>query len=325
MRKTYPALLVALVAGSTIGPPDAEPPTPAPVTSEAAGPTTTPPSPTTASFPVTVLAANGAVEIPTLPERIVSLSATHTEVLFAIGAGDQVVAVDLFSDFPPEARERQQIDAFQLNVEAVAVLDPDLVVLAFDPGEAVTAFQALEIPALLFDAPADLEAAYAQWEVLGAATGHVAEAAEAVAEVQHRIDQAVASVPAPEEPITYYHELDPSYFTVTSSTFVGRVYGLFGLESIADGADPDGTGFPQLSGEAIVAADPDVIFLADTLCCGQSPETVAARPGWDTLTAVREGRVVPLGDDVASRWGPRLADLAEVVAAAVIQQSVPVR
>jgi iron complex transport system substrate-binding protein len=97
---------------------------------------------------------------------------------------------------------------------------------------------------------------------------------------------------------------------VTSSTFIGQVYALAGLENVADAADPNGefAGYPQLSPEFLVDADPDFIFLADTECCQQSAATLAERPGFDALTAVQEGRVVELSDDVASRWGPRLVD-----------------
>ena len=253
-------------------------------------PTSGVPSTTAAGFPVSVMAANGEVAIESRPERIASLSATHTEILFGLDAGDQVVAVDQFSTFPPEAAELEQVDAFELNVEAVASLDPDLVVLAFDPGDAVASFEALGIPTLLFDAPVDLDDAYTQMEVLGAATGHVAEAAEMVAQVESGILEAVSSVPAPAEPVTYYYELDPQLFTVTSETFVGSLFSMFGMENVADPADTVGSGYPQLSPEAVIDADPDLIFLADTLCCDQNAATVAERPGWDVLERGAERR-----------------------------------
>ena len=117
--------------------------------------------------------------------------------------------------------------------------------------------------------------------------------------------------------MTYYHELDDTLFSATSTTFIGQLYSMLGLVNIADGSDPDGFGYPQLSAEVIIDADPDFIFLADTICCGQSQATVAARPGWETLQAVVGGRVVELDDAVASRWGPRVVDLLEIVAGAV--------
>jgi iron complex transport system substrate-binding protein len=133
--------------------------------------------------------------------------------------------------------------------------------------------------------------------------------------MQADIDELVASVPARETPLTYYHELDPTLFTVTSSTFIGQLYGLAELESVADAADPGGEfgGYPQLSAEFLVAADPTFVFLADTECCGESADTFAARPGFADLSAVQAGNVVLLDDDVASRWGPRVVDFLRTI------------
>jgi iron complex transport system substrate-binding protein len=274
-------------------------------------------------FPVTVSVGGRDVEIPARPERIASLSATHTEVLFALGAGDQVIAVDVFSTSPPEAAEKEQIDAFELNVEAVAALEPDLAILAFDPGDAVAGFEALDIPVLLFDAPTDLDGAYSQWEVLGAATGRVAEAASLVEETSTSIDRSVGEVPEMAHPVTYYYELDPTLYTATSETFVGSLFSGFGMENIADPADPDGSGYPRLSPEVVIDADPDLIYLADTQCCQQDAAAVAARPGWDTLGAVERGDIVELPDDVASRWGPSVVELAEMIASSLERHLEP--
>jgi iron complex transport system substrate-binding protein len=118
--------------------------------------------------------------------------------------------------------------------------------------------------------------------------------------------------------VTYYHEIDNTLYTVTSSTFFGEIYGLFGMVNIADAADEDGSafGYPQLSSEYIVADDPEIIFLADVLY-GESAETVAERPGWAVMTAVQNGDIVELDSDIASRWGPRIVDLARDIAAAL--------
>jgi iron complex transport system substrate-binding protein len=229
----------------------------------------------------------------------------------------------MFSTSPPEAADREQIDAFELNVEAVAALEPDLVILAFDPGDAATGFEALDIPVLLFDAPTDLDGAYSQWEVLGAATNRVAEAASLVAETSAAIDRSVAEVPEMAQAVTYFYELDPTLYTATSATFIGSLFSGFGMENIADSADPDGTGFPQLSAEAVIDADPDLIYLADTQCCQQDAAAVAERPGWDTLGAVERGDIVELPDDVASRWGPSVTELAEMIAASLQRHMEP--
>ena len=268
------------------------------------------------TFPVTIRPANGPVEIPERPERIVSLSATSTEILFAIGAGEQVVAVDETSTYPPEAPVTD-LSGFDPNVEALVTYDPDLVVMSEDPGEVVASLEELDVPPVVHPAAATFNDAYEQIEQLGQATGHEGKARDLVASMRTRIEEVTASVLPEAEGLTYYHELDDTFFTVTSETFIGQVYGTVGLANIADGAKGASSGYPQLSAEYIIDENPDLIFLADTKCCGITAESVAERPGWDAIDAVRSGGVVPLDDDVASRWGPRVVDFLETVAAAV--------
>jgi iron complex transport system substrate-binding protein len=265
------------------------------------------------AFPVTIDAANGEVTIEAEPERIVSLAPTTTEMLFAIGAGDQVVAVDSFSNHPPDAPVTD-LSAFEPNAEAVAAHEPDLVVLSDDINDIIASLEALQVPVLQTPAAATLDDTYTQIEQLGAATGHTDEAANLATDMQADIDALTAELPDFDEAPTYYHELDQTLFSVTSGTFIGQLYALAGLENIADAA-PEGEapGYPQLSDEYIVSADPDLIFLADTKCCGVNAETVAQRPGWDQLTAVTTGGVVELDDDIASRWGPRVVDFLEII------------
>jgi iron complex transport system substrate-binding protein len=271
------------------------------------------PSSEAADFPVTVTADNGEVTLEQQPEAIVSMSPSATEMLFAIGAGDQVEAVDDNSDFPAEA-PTTDLSAFTPNAEAIVGYDPDLVVLSDDLNGIADALESLDVPVLLLGAAQDLDDTYAQMELLGEATGHAEEAADAVADVQDRIDAAVGSVPADVAGQRVYHELDPSLYSADSSTFIGSIYTRFGLENVADGApDPSG-GYPQLSAEYLVEQAPDIIVLADTKCCGESAATVAQRPAFGTIPAVVEGRIVEADDDVVSRWGPRVADFAEGVA-----------
>jgi iron complex transport system substrate-binding protein len=117
-----------------------------------------------------------------------------------------------------------------------------------------------------------------------------------------------------------FHELTPDLYSATSRTFVGQVYRLLGLRNVADAADTAGSGYPQLSAEAVIAANPSVIVLADSKCCSQTPGTVAARPGWSSIAAVRNRRVVAVDDDIASRWGPRIATFIRVVANAIARR-----
>lgn len=273
----------------------------------------------TAAFPVTVSTDNGKVTIGERPKAIVSLAVSATEMMFAIGAGEQVKAVDKYSNFPPEA-PTTDMSAFEPNIEAIIALEPDLVVLDRDRGRLREQLAAVSIPAMLLPPAENLADVYDQFEQLGQATGHTHEAAKVAADVRGQLRAIAASAPKPAEPLTYYHELTPEYYSATSGTFVGQVFGLLGMTSIADSA-PGGTsengGYPQLSAEYILKADPDFIFLADTVCCQQSPASLAKRPGWSDLSAVKNGTVVPLNDDVASRWGPRIVELLRAAANAL--------
>jgi iron complex transport system substrate-binding protein len=267
-----------------------------------------------ATFPVTIDASGGKLVLARQPRRIVSMSPTATEMLFAIAAGGQVAAVDSNSNYPREA-PTTDLSAYEPNLEAIAGYKPDLVVYSDDPGELAAGLHKLGIPALRQPAARTLDDTYAQLDQLGRATGHPAEATRLVAAMRSEIHKLAAA--RPDRPLTYYHELDKNLYSATSKTFIGQLYGQLGMRNIADAADKDGSGYPQLSAEYVVKADPDLIFLADTKCCGQTARTVAARDGWDQLTAVRTGAVVALDDDVASRWGPRVVDFLKTVSAKV--------
>lgn len=271
------------------------------------------------AFPTTVTTAAGDVRIEEEPDAIVSLGATATEMLFAIGAGDQVKAVDEHSNYPADA-PRTDLSSFEPNVEAVIALAPDLVVVANDKGGLGEQLGAVDIPLMVLPAAATLEEVYAQFAQLGQATGHPEEAAELAADVRSSLERIARETAKPEKPVSYYHELTPDHYSATSATFVGQVFGLLGMTSIADAA-PGGTnengGYPQLSAEYVVKANPDVIFLADTICCQQTAAEVAKRPGWSSISAVQNDRVIALNDDVASRWGPRVVELLEAAADAL--------
>lgn len=249
------------------------------------------------------------------PERIVSMTPTGTETLFAIGAGDAVVAVDDNSNFPEDV-PTTDLSSFEPNVEGIASYDPDLVLLSGDNEATAAALEKLGIEVLLLKAPTDLEGAYDQMVEIGEATGHDDEAAELVADVKADLEETVEAVGGAASGLSYYYELDPTYYSVTSATFIGQLLSLLGLENIADGAQAEANDYPQLSAEYILQQDPDLILLADTKCCDQDADALAARDGWQTLKAVQGKGVVELDDDIASRWGPRIADLLADVAEA---------
>ncbi|PZF97754.1 ABC transporter substrate-binding protein [Micromonospora deserti] len=267
-----------------------------------------------AVFPVTV----GSLTLEKRPEKIVSLSPTATEMLFAIGAGEQVTAVDDNSNYPAEA-PKSDLSGYQPNAEAIAGKSPDLVVLANDTNKIVDQLTALKIPVFHTPAATTLDDSYRQITDLGALTGHADQAADVTRRMKDDIAKLVADLPQRSEKLTYFHELGPELYTATSKTFIGSLYTMAGLENIADPADADGKngGYPQLSQEVIVKADPDFVFLADTKCCQQSAETVKARSGWAAVTAVKNNQIVALDDDIASRWGPRVVDLLRAIIDAV--------
>jgi iron complex transport system substrate-binding protein len=267
-----------------------------------------------ATYPVSV----GDLTLTQRPERIISLTPTATETLFAIGAGPQVTAVDDQSNFPADA-PKTDLSGFKPNAEAIAAKNPDLVILSNDTDKIVSQLDKLKIPVFLTPAAASMDDAYREIAHLGSLTGHQAEAEALHQRMTADIDKIVKAVPARSEPLSYYYELDPTFYSVTSKTFVGSIFGLFGMSNVADPADPGGAkgGYPQLSAESLVKANPDTIFLADSKCCQQSPQTVTARKGWSSITAVKSGQIFPLDDDIASRWGPRTVDLVQSVADAL--------
>ena len=267
------------------------------------------------AFPVSITAGNGKVTVSKRPTRIVSISPTATESLFAIGAGKQVIAVDDQSDYP-KGTPKTALSGFTPNVEAIAGYRPDLVIVSYDPKDLVAALTKLGIPVILHQPASTIPGAYQQIRQLGTVTGHGPQAATLIGKMKAQIARIVSKRKSAATGASVYHELDPSFFTATSKTFVGRVYTLFGLKNIADAA-PGGSDYPQLSPEYIVSSNPDLVVLADSVCCGQSRNTVAARPGWSGIKAVRNQSILRIDDSIASRWGPRLVNFVRAVGAAL--------
>lgn len=251
---------------------------------------------------------------PHVYHRVISLSPSITEDLFAVGAGKQVVAVDEDSNYPARAPQTS-LSGYTPNAESIAEYHPDLVLISYNPKGFAEQLRKLGIRVVMFPAAADLEDAYAEIYAVGRLTGHETGAASVVRWMEHRMARIVASVPGGRRHLRVYHELDQTYYSATSSTFIGSIYKLFGFSNIADGPGQNAhTQYPQLSAEYLVEANPQIIVLADTKCCGQSGSTVAARPGWKTIAAVTHHRVVEMNDDIASRWGPRIVEFAAEVA-----------
>jgi iron complex transport system substrate-binding protein len=239
-------------------------------------------------------------------------------MVYAIGAGDRVVAVDSLSTWPAEAADKvTKISAFEPNAEEILGYDPDVVLISNDMGNITKQLKSVNpaIEVWTGAAAASIDDVYAQIEALGELTCRAPEATALVEKMKSDIAAAVDGVEAPQGS-SYFYELDNTLYSVTSKTFVGSLLAPTGIANIADGVE-EGNDYPQLSAETVISADPSVIFLADTKCCGQNAAEVAKRPGWDAVQAVKNGNVVELDDDVASRWGPRVVELVQALVGAV--------
>ena len=268
-------------------------------------------SPAPEPFPATITDDNGvSVTLEAAPTRIVALAPSFVEVLFAIGAGEAVVAADENTDYPPEAAGLPNISGFEPSVEGIAAYEPDLVLMLFDPGGLQDALQRLGINTLFLDSPASIEDTFVQISTLGLAMGRSAAAQGLVGQMRAVVNSIVVKLPAGAPGPRVYHEVDNTYYTAGPGSFIDDLYTTLGAQNIAEST---GKAFPQLSAEAIIEADPEVIILADEFA-GESADTVAARPGWDQISAVKNARVHLLDPNIVSRPGPRLLDALDMLA-----------
>ena len=255
------------------------------------------------------------------PTRIVSLSPAITEVLFAIGAGDRVVAVDRFSDFPTATASLPKLEYSSPSPESVLGFRPDLVIMVTRQKPQVPQFRALRLDVLYLDEPASLDATLRGIELLGALTGRDAEARALTTSMARRIEAVTAALAGATVagPRTFY-ELSPDLYTAGPETFIGSMLVLLRARNIAQGTTSP---FPQLSTEAVLAADPEVVLLSDAASAQQTAELVAARPGWGGVAAVRAHRVIPVDPDLTNRPGPRIVDGFELLARALYPDRFP--
>ena len=248
------------------------------------------------------------------PVRIISLSPSATEILFGIGAGPQVIAVDDNSDFPSTA-PFTKLSSYTPNVEAIAAYHPDLVVLQSSATSATTiasSLAKLKINVFLEVTPSNIAEAYAEFLALGKVTGHPSRAKALVATMKSQIAEILLKA-RKKSPVGIFHELDNTLYSADSSTFIGQIYSDFNFSNIADAAH--GGGYPQLSGEAVIKANPQLIFLDDGPY-GESATTVASRAGWAGIAAVKNKHVIVLPLDIPDRWGPRLVNFYRFIAQA---------
>lgn len=245
------------------------------------------------------------------PERIVSIGASNTEFLFALGAGDRVVGVDDFSDFPAEAKKKDKVGGVKVNVEKVVSLRPDLVLSIKISDGSIERIAAAGIAVVVVD-PVGLADVYRSAVLIGTAVG--ADGQRLAADLERRVDAVRARTSSLSPKPRVFHEVDASDpakpFTVGPGSYLSELIAVAGGANIADRAP---SAYPQLSLEEVVRADPQVIVLADA-DYGVTAEQVASRPGWSGITAVREGKVFGISDSLVSRPGPRVAEAAEAYA-----------
>ncbi|MSQ29502.1 MAG: ABC transporter substrate-binding protein [Dehalococcoidia bacterium] len=268
-----------------------------------ATPTATPTAAST--FPVTMKDEDGrAVTIAARPKRIISFSPGITEILFAIGAGPQVIAADQFSDFPAEAKElKTRVKYTNPDVESALALNPDLVVMSRAQRTSVERFRTAGLPVFYAPEPQSLDAVIDSVRLWGQLTDHQTEAERSAIDMRTRIDATKAKVATVTEGPHAYYELSDSLFSVGDQTFIGSMLTLLKAKNIATGAP---TAFPQLTAEAVIGRDPQVIFLADASSASQNLETLAKRPGWSSISAIKSGKVYPVNPDIGNRPGPRI-------------------
>jgi iron complex transport system substrate-binding protein len=264
------------------------------------------------AYPVTVSSELGDVVIEAQPTSIVSISPTSTEMLFAIGAGDQVTAVDFLSNYPPEV-PAGTLDGFAPDLEAILGAEPDLVVASGLPDDIMAGLGAAGVPVIIQTAATSFDDVFDQIAALGVATGNLDEAAETNADLRMSIDDVLAGLPELDEPVRVFHEIDNSFYTATSATFIGHVYAEMGFENVADPYD-DGGGYPLIDGETIIDANPTLIVLPISEYSTYGAADIGSRPGWDGVSAVATGNIVEIDADLASRWGPRIVEFMQAVA-----------
>ena len=270
-----------------------------------------PPSPS----PITLTDGLGReVTLAAPAQLIVSLAPSNTEILYAVGAGDQVVGRDEFSNYPEAAAAIQSVGGSMgdYNFEQIVSLKPDLVLAAeINTPEQVKALEDLGVTVYYLKNPTNIPGMFANLEIVGQLTGHTDEVTALVDSLRQRVTGVEAKVANVTVTPRVFYELDGTDpakpWTAGAGTFIDQLISMAGGENVA--ASLDGS-WGQISQEALLVANPDIILLGDA-AYGTTAEQVSARPGWDAIQAVKTGQIVPFNDDTVSRPGPRLVDALE--------------
>ena len=311
----YLTVLIALLLAGC-GPASNPTEAPAPVSTEAPAVEVTE-APAVNESAITLVDGLGRDVVMDAPaQRIVSLAPSNTEILFALGAGSQVVGRDSFSDYPAEALSVTDIGATYeaLNTELIVSLKPDLILLAeVNAAEQVKTLEDLGLTVYYLKNPTTLEEMYTNLEIVAQLTGRQPEAAELIESLKARVAAVDEKIMPLSSRLSIFYEIDATDpakpYTAGKGTFITLLIDRAGGYNIA--ADLDG--YPQLSLEQVVAADPMFIILGDS-AYGVTPESIATRPGWENLSAVKNNQIFPFDDNLVSRPGPRLVDGLEALA-----------
>ena len=243
------------------------------------------------------------------PKRIISLSPSITEILFEIGSGNQVIAVDNLSNYPNEA-PITDISAYDPNVEAISLLNPDLVILSYNIKNLKTALKKIGIETIYLPAPLKFEDILDQIDYLGLQTGNEDKAKKLISKMKNRM-KTLQKLRENEKATKIYHEIDPNYYSPSKFSFIGDIYQKLNYKNVADKADISNLGYPKLSPELIISENPDLIVLPGK--DNKYVEKVKLRPGWSYIEAVKKNNFLLTNNDIASRWGPRILNFASIL------------
>ena len=243
------------------------------------------------------------------PKRIISLSPSITEILFEIGSGNQVIAVDNLSNYPNEA-PITDISAYDPNVEAISLLNPDLVILSYNIKNLKAALKKIGIETIYLPAPLNFEDILDQIDYLGLQTGNEDKAKKLISKMKNRM-KTLQKLRENETATKIYHEIDPNYYSPSKFSFIGDIYQKLNYKNVADKADIRNLGYPKLSPELIISENPDLIVLPGK--DNKYVEKVKLRPGWGYIEAVKKNNFLLTNNDIASRWGPRILNFASIL------------
>ena len=243
------------------------------------------------------------------PKRIISLSPSITEILFEIGSGNQVIAVDNLSNYPNEA-PITDISAYDPNVEAISLFNPDLVILSYNIKNLNTALKKIGIETIYLPAPLNFEDILDQIDYLGLQTGNEDKAKKLISKMKNRM-KTLQKLRENEKATKIYHEIDPNYYSPSKFSFIGDIYQKLNYKNVADKADISNLGYPKLSPELIISENPDLIVLPGK--DNKYVEKVKLRPGWGYIEAVKKNNFLLTNNDIASRWGPRILNFASIL------------